>query len=223
MKSKIFILMFILLLTAQTFVSAANIEIGNGNITSYDVPSGSIFVTALYRNDVIVEVNAYTDSGTVSADPTADFDDVRDTDVIKAFLWNRDTLNPLCDSVTTNMNELSDNDNNVTITINGQSFTAVLYDNETANAFKSMLPMTITMNELNRNEKYYYFDSSLPTDSTRPGTINEGDLMLYGSNCLVLFYETFSSSYSYTKIGYIEDTSGLKNALGNGNVTATYE
>lgn len=223
MKSKIFILMFILLLTAQTFVSAANIEIGNGNITAYDVPSGSIFVTALYRNDVIVEVNAYTDSGTVSADPTADFDDVRDTDVIKAFLWNRDTLNPLCDSVTTNMNELSDNDNNVTITINGQSFTAVLYDNETANAFKSMLPMTITMNELNRNEKYYYFDSSLPTDSTRPGTINEGDLMLYGSNCLVLFYETFSSSYSYTRIGYIEDTSGLKSALGNGNVTVTYE
>lgn len=85
------------------------------------------------------------------------------------------------------------------------------------------MPIEISMSELNGNEKYYYFTDSFPTNSIRPGTIYEGDLMLYGSSCLVLFYETFSSGYSYTKIGHIENTAGLKNALGSGNVTIKYE
>ena len=223
MKLKIFVITFVVLLTTHTLAWAANIEIGGGNITAYNVPSDSIFMTALYRDNMMIEVKAHSGSVTLTANPTEDFSGIRETDTIKAFLWNRDTLRPLCDAVTTNMKEINDSDNIVEITVNGYTFTAVLYDNETAKAFKSMLPMTITMNELNRNEKYYYLDSSLPTDSTRPGTIKEGDLMLYGSSCLVLFYETFQSSYSYTKIGYIDDTSGLKNALGSGNVTVTYE
>lgn len=64
---------------------------------------------------------------------------------------------------------------------------------------------------------------TFPANSIRPGTIHEGDLMLYGSSCLVLFYETFSSGYSYTRIGHIENTEGLKNALGSGSVTIKYE
>ena len=51
--------------------------------------------------------------------------------------------------------------------------------------------------------------------------IHTGDIMLYGSNCIVLFYEDFSTSYSYTPIAYIEDTNGLKSALGSGDVTVT--
>ncbi len=223
MKLKIFIIMLVVLLTTHTLAWAANIETGGGNITAYNVPSDSIFMTALYRDDMMIEVKAHTGSGTLTANPTEDFSGIRETDTIKAFLWNRDTLSPLCDAVTTNMKEINDSDNIVEITVNGHTFKAVLYDNETAKAFKAMLPMTITMDELNGNEKYYFFDGSLPTDSTRPGTIKEGDLMLYGSSCLVLFYETFQSSYSYTKIGYIDDTVGLKNALGSGNVTVTYE
>lgn len=223
MKLKIFVITFVVLLTTHAFVLAANIEISGGNITAYNVPSDSIFMTALYRDNIMIEAKSHSGSGTLTLNPTEDFSGIRETDTIKAFLWNRDILRPLCDAVTTNMKEINDSDNIVEITVNGYTFTAVLYDNETAKAFKSMLPMTITMNELNRNEKYYYFDSSLPTDSTLPGIIKEGDLMLYGSSCLVLFYETFQSSYSYTKIGYIDDTTGLKNILGSGNVTVTYE
>ena len=40
------------------------------------------------------------------------------------------------------------------ITIGAKSYTATLYDNATAKEFKTMLPMTLTMNEHNRNEKY---------------------------------------------------------------------
>lgn len=79
------------------------------------------------------------------------------------------------------------------------------------------------MDELNGNEKYHYLDSSLPTDSYRPGTIHAGDIMLYGSSCVVLFYETFASSYSYTRIGQIDNPDGLATAVGNGNVSVKFE
>jgi hypothetical protein len=81
------------------------------------------------------------------------------------------------------------------------------------------------MSELGGVEKYYYFPSgtTLPTNASNPGTIQTGDLMLYGNNCLVLFYTTFNTSYSYTKIGQIDDVAGLAAALGTGSVTVTYE
>jgi len=50
-----------------------------------------------------------------------------------------------------------------------------------------------------------------------------GDLMLYGNNTLVLFYESFNSSYSYTKLGYVDNPTGLAAALGNGNVVVKFE
>ena len=111
----------------------------------------------------------------------------------------------------------------IKITVNSQTFTATLLDNNSAIAFKERLPITIKMTELNGNEKYYDLPNSLPTNSSNPGTIKNGDLMLYGSKTLVLFYKTLSTSYSYTKLGSIDDVTGLASALGSGNVTLTFE
>lgn len=111
---------------------------------------------------------------------------------------------------------------NIKITINSQIFTATLSDNETAKAFVKMLPMTINMTELNGNEKYYDLPNSLPTNSSNPQTINNGDFMLYGSRTLVLFYKTFSTSYSYTKLGTIDDITTFASALGSENITVTF-
>ncbi len=110
----------------------------------------------------------------------------------------------------------------ITIKVNSQVFTATLLDNNAAKALKEMLPLTINMVELNNNEKYYDLPNSLPTKPFNPITINNGDLMLYGSKTLVLFYKTFSTSYSYTKLGTVNDTTGLALALGSGNVTVTF-
>ena len=112
---------------------------------------------------------------------------------------------------------------NIKIIIGSKTFTARLLDNNSAKNFKEMLPLTINMTDLNGNEKYYDFSKSLPTNSSNPGMINNGDLMLYGSKTLVLFYKTFSTSYSYTKLGKIDDATGLASALGSGNVTVTFE
>ena len=109
------------------------------------------------------------------------------------------------------------------IIIGSRTFTATLYDNATANAFKALLPLTVNMRELNGNEKYVDLSVKLPTNASNPGTIQNGDLMLYGAKTLVLFYKTFSTSYSYTKLGRIHDTTGLAAAVGAGNVTITFE
>lgn len=73
------------------------------------------------------------------------------------------------------------------IKIGNSMFTATLYDNASANAFKSLLPMTIKMVELNGNEKYHGLSKSLPANSSNPGTIQNGDIMLFGSKTLVCF------------------------------------
>jgi len=111
----------------------------------------------------------------------------------------------------------------IKITIGTTSFVAITYDNATAKAFVSLLPITLTMNELNGNEKYNYLSGNLPNSPANPSTINNGDLMLYDLNCIVLFYETFTTSYSYTKISYIENVTGLKTTLGSNNPTVTFE
>lgn len=110
----------------------------------------------------------------------------------------------------------------ITISIGDTQYTATLEDNPAANAFAALLPLTVTMTEMNGNEKYYNLSENLPTDTYRPGTIHTGDLLLWGANTVVLFYETFSSSYSYTRLGKIDNPDGLATALGYGNIQVTF-
>lgn len=100
-------------------------------------------------------------------------------------------------------------------------FAATLSDNASAQALLAHLPLKVAMLELNGNEKYVNLTVKLPTDPKRVGRIEAGDLMLYGSDCLVLFYKSFDTSYSYTKLGHLEDASGLADALGSGSVQVT--
>lgn len=109
------------------------------------------------------------------------------------------------------------------IKVGSSTFRATLLNNPTVTAFKARLLMTVSMIELNGNEKYYNLPKALPIRASNPGTIQSGDLMLYGSNTLVLFYKSFSTSYSYTKLGRVDNPTGLAAALGSGNVTVTFD
>lgn len=125
-------------------------------------------------------------------------------------------------------NESSNNDsivmeNKIEIRIGQSTFTCLLEDNAASRAFVDMLPLRLNMTELNGNEKYSSLGRDLPTSTIRPGTIHTGDLMLWGSSTVVLFYETFSSSYSYTRLGRIENAEGLAEAVGKGNVTVYFD
>lgn len=111
----------------------------------------------------------------------------------------------------------------IKITIGNKKFDATLLDNETALAFKKYLPLEMKMIKLNDNEKYGELKNRLPTNPSYPRKIQIGDLMLYGDQTLVLFYKSFTTSYSYSSIGKIDNVEGLEDALGSGNPVVKFE
>lgn len=110
----------------------------------------------------------------------------------------------------------------IVIKINEHEFTATLEETETAQVFAKLLPLEKNMVELNGNEKYYDLHQNLPSNPKQVGRIEAGDLMLFQNNFIVVFYKTHSTSYSYTRIGKIDDPNGLAEAVGNGDVMMSF-
>ena len=108
------------------------------------------------------------------------------------------------------------------MTVGERRFAITLADNAAARAFAAQLPLTLEMSELNGNEKHAELPKPLPAKASRPGTIRSGDLMLYGADTLVVFYLTFQSSYSYTRLGRVDDPSELSRALGPRGVRVVF-
>jgi len=108
------------------------------------------------------------------------------------------------------------------MTVGERRFAITLTDAAAARAFAARLPLTLDMSELNGNEKHVDLREALPANATRPGTIRNGDVMLYGTNTLVVFYATFNSSYSYTRLGRVEDPADLPQALGRRGVRVVF-
>lgn len=121
------------------------------------------------------------------------------------------------------INEMEYSGKKITIQVGEKTFTATLIENEATEKFYSLLPLTVNMTDLNRNEKYYRLPQNLPTNASNPGTIQNGELMLWGANTVVIFYETFSTSYPYTKLGEIDNPTGLKEALGSRDITVSFK
>ncbi len=114
----------------------------------------------------------------------------------------------------------SGNSEELIVSAAGREFVLRLEANGAVRALAELLPLTLEMSAM-PHEKYCYLSQELPVSTESPGTIAAGDVMLWGNSCLVIFYESFQTSYSYTRIGRIVDTDGLADALGQGGVTVT--
>jgi hypothetical protein len=123
---------------------------------------------------------------------------------------------PIAASVQVAQTAVQPEQTRVWMTVGERRFAITMVDNEAARAFAALLPLTLDMPDLNGNEKHAELPKALPTNPSQPGTIRNGDLLLYGSRTLVLFYLTFNSSYSYTRLGRVDDAAGLAQALGRG-------
>jgi hypothetical protein len=110
----------------------------------------------------------------------------------------------------------------VKIKVGNKSFNGIFYNNDTADALLKSMPMKLKMSELNGNEKYRYLGKDLPTNEKRVKRVKAGDIMLYGSDCLVVFYKSFNTSYEYTKVGRITNPKGLKKAAGKKSVIVSF-
>lgn len=104
------------------------------------------------------------------------------------------------------------------MTVGASRFAILLADTKAAHEFAAMLPLTIRMADLNSNEKHADLPKSLSANATRPGAIYSGDIMLYGSSTLVVFYKGFNSSYAYTRLGQVKTLADLTQVLGSEDV-----
>ena len=107
----------------------------------------------------------------------------------------------------------------VYIKIDNKKLGIDLENNSTTSALIKLLPLELSMSDLNGNEKYVYLNESLPTNTYSPNHIEAGDVMLFGDNCLVIFYESFDTSYSYSKIGHINNLPSLD----DGNISISID
>ncbi len=131
------------------------------------------------------------------------------------------------EEVITWINSLNINSNSnsksAKLLIDNKEYSITLEDNETVDVLINNMPFDLSMSNLNGNEFYSYLDFTLPTNSSNPGKINKGDIYLYGNNCLVIFYESFNTSYSYTKIGKLDDIEVLDNIKSKNNIIVSLE
>ena len=108
------------------------------------------------------------------------------------------------------------------VQVGGSTFTATLEENEAVNELVKMMeqgPVTIQMSDYSGFEKVGSLGTSLPA-SNRQTTTRAGDIVLYQGNQIVIFYG--SNSWSYTRLGHIDDLTGWEEALGSGEVTVTF-
>ena len=107
------------------------------------------------------------------------------------------------------------------IEVNGSTFTATLADNAAADALVDWVeegPVTLELSDYAGFEKVGPLGRSLPASDSHT-TTHAGDIVLYQGDQIVLFYG--SNSWSYTRLGRIDDLTGWEDALGDGDVTVT--
>ena len=108
------------------------------------------------------------------------------------------------------------------VQVGGSTFTAALEENEAVDALVDMMeqgPVTIQMSDYSGFEKVGPLGTSIPA-SNQQTTTQAGDIVLYQGNQIVMFYG--SNSWSYTRLGHIDDLTGWEEALGSGDVTVTF-
>lgn len=108
------------------------------------------------------------------------------------------------------------------LSVNGHLFTATMADNKAARNFYEMVeesPISIRLQDYSGFEKVGPLDMELPR-SDRQTSTQSGDIMLYAGDQIVVFYG--SHSWSYTRLGKVDDLDGWEEALGRGAVTVTF-
>ena len=126
------------------------------------------------------------------------------------------------DTVENGVNEEENVEMKMSVRIGDINFTATLENNDAADAFVEMMekePVVIQMSDYSGFEKVGSLGRSLPANNSQI-TTKAGDIVLYQGNQIVIFYG--SNSWSYTRLGRIDDLTGWEDALGSKDVTVTF-
>ncbi len=111
----------------------------------------------------------------------------------------------------------------ITLTFNGCTYTATLADNSSAAAFAELLksgPLTVSAHDYGSFEKVGGLGTELPRND-EPVTTSSGDIILYQGDQITVYYA--QNTWNFTRLGRIDDPSGLQEALGDGDVEITFQ
>ncbi|MCI9249464.1 MAG: hypothetical protein HFG99_10020 [Dorea sp.] len=147
-----------------------------------------------------------------SAEATSEAESVQETEMNETGAAETDIQNNTEENTVTNMN----------VQVGDVVFSATLEENETVSALVEMMresPVVIQMSDYSGFEKVGSLRTSLPASNSQT-TTQTGDIVLYNGNQIVIFYG--SNSWSYTRLGHIDDLTGWEEALGRGDVTVIF-
>ncbi len=113
--------------------------------------------------------------------------------------------------------------NELNISVNGHTLKANLADTQAAKELYELIknkPLTLTLSDYGSFEKVGRLPQNF-TQNDKQITAQPGDIMLYQGNQMTIFYG--ENSWSYTRLGKIENTSAkeLAEIFGNGDITVT--
>ena len=111
---------------------------------------------------------------------------------------------------------------NMNVQVGDVVFSATLEENEAVSALVEMMresPVVIQMSDYSGFEKVGPLGTSLPASNSQT-TTQAGDIVLYNGSQIVIFYG--SNSWSYTRLGRIDDLTGWEDALGSGDMTVIF-
>ncbi|MDO5558035.1 MAG: flavodoxin [Oscillospiraceae bacterium] len=114
--------------------------------------------------------------------------------------------------------------NEIKVTVNNTTLTALLEDNSSAAAFMQLLSegdLTVQMSDYAGFEKVGNIGTSLVENNSQI-TAGAGDIILYQGDKITIYYDT--NSWNFTRLGKIQGISQdeLITLLGTGSVTVTF-
>ncbi len=243
----IMMILFCSIITHSVYAADSTITVTSEKITALNVPDNSTLIAAIYKDYTLKDAKMYFGSDTITANFKQDMiKNIENTNILKVFLWNMNTLKPICRSIIKKISELPENptpastptptpstptptptpseNNQLKIKVGDRTLTATLAENSSADALKEMLSkgdITINMSDYANFEKVGSLGTSLPRNDEQI-TTEPGDLILYQGNNITIYYDT--NSWNFTRLGKINDITQaeLKEILGSGDVTVTF-
>lgn len=164
--------------------------------------------------------NPQESNSDTSASEVVESNDVVENEVTTLDLGEQETS--FTDTVQDENSETEEEKLNLKVQIGNSVFTATPEENEAVKALVEMMeeaPVVVEMSDYSGFEKVGSLGTSLPASNSQT-TTQAGDIVLYNGNQIVIFYG--SNSWSYTRLGHINDLTGLEEALGSGDVTVTF-
>lgn len=180
------------------------------------------------RNGRLEESRSDGDTAASSAEPSAEAGTPTDEPAVPEAQRSPDAAHEASEPAPDDTAEVpagggeEDDEMEMTMQVGESAFTATLEENAAVDALVEMMehgPVTIQMSDYAGFEKVGALGTNLPTSNSQT-TTQAGDIVLYQGSQIVLFYG--SNSWSYTRLGRIDDLTGWAEALGSGDVSVTF-